>query len=162
MQAERIKILVGMGAGLLWAVGVLWLGQQVPVPIGLIQPVLLGALFAPGLVLIALIGRLAQRRFMDDAAVDGAGFAPGSGGEIDQRVLQNTLEQIALALCIWPLSGFVLGAGMPLVLGLAFAIARIAFWVGYRISPPLRAFGFAATFYPTILVAVLSLYALAT
>jgi len=67
--------------------------------------------------------------------------------------LTNTVEQLALALCIWPLAGFLLGAGTVLVLGLGFAIARVFFWVGYHLSPPLRGFGFAASFYPTIAAA---------
>ena len=157
MTGKRPTILMGMGAGALWAVGVVWLGNSLSVPIGLIQPVLLGAVFAPGLVLLAMIGRLAQRRFFDDRTIDGDAFAPGSAGDIDQRVLTNTLEQIVLALCLWPLAGFVLGVGLPLVLGLAFALARIAFWVGYHRSPPLRGFGFAASFYPTVLAALWTL-----
>ena len=157
----RAAILAGMAAGVAWAVGVVSVGRVVPVPIGLIQPVLLGAVFAPGLVLVAMIGRLAQRRFFDTVHRDGGAFAPGSGGDIDHRVLWNTAEQIVLALCIWPLAGFTLGAGVPLVLGLAFAVARLAFWWGYHLAPPLRAFGFAATFYPTVLAAVLTLYELA-
>ena len=160
MTGRRARILIGMAAGVIWAAGVLWMGTQVPVPIGFIQPVLLGAVFAPGLVLMAMIGRLAQRRFFDDAIIDGEPLT--GGAEIDRRVLQNTVEQIVLALCIWPLCGFFLGAGVPLVLGLAFAIARLAFWLGYHLSPPLRAFGFAATFYPTIGAALLTLWSLAT
>ncbi len=159
---KRYLILLGMLAGAVWAVLVLIAGTRVPIPIGFIQPVLIGAVFAPGVVLMAMIGRLAQRRFFDEAIIDGQPPVPGSGADIDQRVLQNTVEQIMLALCIWPLCGFFLGAGVPLVLGLSFAVARLLFWLGYHVSPPLRAFGFAATFYPTVLAMFWMLYALAT
>ena len=47
---------------------------------------------------------------------------------------------------------------MFLWLGVAFAVARLAFWAGYHMAPPLRAFGFAATFYPTVLVALWALW----
>lgn len=162
MSHTRMTILIGMAGGALWAVAVLIVGAQIPVPIGFIQPVLMGALFAPGVVLALMIARLALRRFMDPDVVDGDMFLPGTGGDLDQRVLQNTLEQIALALCIWPLVGFFLGAGTVLALGLGFALARLVFWAGYHLSPPLRSFGFAATFYPTVAAAVLVLYRLMT
>ena len=54
------------------------------------------------------------------------------------------------------------GPGVILCLGLGFAVARLAFWGGYHLSPPLRAFGFAATFYPTLLVAIWAGWRLAT
>ncbi len=51
------------------------------------------------------------------------------------------------------------GPGVVTCLGIGFAVARLAFWIGYHISPPLRAFGFAATFYPTIIALVWALIA---
>ncbi|MEM7073848.1 MAG: MAPEG family protein [Pseudomonadota bacterium] len=149
-MTDRACIGLGMAAGLIWAVVLLWAGRQISVPIGAIQPTLMGAVFAPGLVLVAMVGRIAQRRFFDATLIDGQAPRPGTAADIDARVLQNTLEQTVLALCIWPLVGFTLGAGVVLVLGLGFAVARLAFWVGYHRAPPLRAFGFAATFYPTV------------
>ncbi|MEO1139341.1 MAG: MAPEG family protein [Pseudomonadota bacterium] len=158
MRHKRGLIATGMVAGAVWAVALLWIGAQIPVPIAMIQPVLMGAVFAPGVVLILVIARLAQRRFFDDAGVDGQHLTGGAA--IDQKVLTNTVEQIVLALCIWPLVGFFVGAGTVLVLGVGFAIARVAFWVGYHLSPPLRAFGFAATFYPTVLAALWMVWSL--
>lgn len=155
---KRPKILVGMAAGLVWAVAVLWIGRQIPVPMAMMQPTLMGAAFCPGVVLVLMIGRLAQRRFFDDDTIDGQPLTGGAA--IDARVLQNTVEQVVLALCIWPLVGFFLGAGTVLALGIGFAVARVAFWVGYHVAPPLRAFGFAATFYPTVLAALWVLWRL--
>ncbi len=100
-----------------------------------------------------MIGRIAQRRFFDPALIDGANLPSGSPAEIDARVLQNTLEQAVLALCVWPALAMLLGqrgAGVVAALGLSFELARLLFWVGYRLSPALRALGFAATFYPTV------------
>lgn len=158
----RPVILAGMVGGVAWAIAVLMIGAHLSVPIGLIQPVLMGAVFAPGVVMIAMVGWIGLRRFSNDGIIDGGPLPPGSRAEIDQRVLTNTVEQIALALCIWPLAGFFLGAGTVLALGIGFAVARVLFWVGYHISPPLRGFGFAATFYPTIGAAFLVLYRLMT
>ena len=109
--------------------------------------------------MLALIGRLAQRRFFDDAIIDGQDFEPGSPAWIDQRVLANTTEQLVLALAIWPFVALSLGGAVVLVMGFAFGLARLAFWVGYHVSPPMRGFGFAATFYPTVVAAVWSVAA---
>ncbi|MCB1390990.1 MAG: MAPEG family protein, partial [Rhodobacteraceae bacterium] len=100
---------------------------------------------------------LAQRRFFDDAIIDGEPFRAGSGAEIDQRVLTNTTEQTALALALWPFAGWVLGWGLLPVLGLSFAVFRLLFWIGYHASPPLRGLGFAASFYPTLVAAIWAL-----
>ena len=87
----------------------------------------------------------------------------GSRAEVDQRVLVNTVEQLVLALCLWPPVAYLLsadGPGVVVALGVGFTIARLAFWIGYHLAPPLRGFGFAATFYPTVfatLYAVLQL-----
>jgi len=152
---RRGLILAGMGAGLAWGVGVIWLGvAAIELPVFSLLPSLAFAFLAPGLALAAMLGVLAARRFFDDTLIDGAPPAPGSPAEIDARVLQNTVEQLALALALWPPAAYLLtddGPGVAVALGLGFALARLAFWAGYHLSPPLRAFGFAATFYPTLL-----------
>ncbi|WP_299848519.1 MAPEG family protein [uncultured Roseovarius sp.] len=165
-MSKRASILIGMAIGLLWSAGMLWVAANfVTLPVFTLIPTIMTAFLAPGIVLLLMIGRLAQRRFFDHTIIDGAPFAPGSGAEIDQRVLTNTTEQLVLGLCIWPASAVILagaGPGVIVVLGLNFALARLLFWGGYHLSPPLRAFGFAASFYPTVLVAGWTLWALVT
>lgn len=146
-----------MAAGALWALAVVWGGQRINtgfLPLNIVMPL---AMIAPGLVFLAVIGRLAQRRFFDDDTIDGQDFAPGSPAWIDQRVLANTGEQALLALLLWPFVAFTMGGGVVVVMGVAFGVARLAFWIGYHRSPPARAFGFAATFYPTVLAMLWSL-----
>ena len=155
---RRPAIRLGIGLGGLWGVALVWAGTVwINIPIFSYLWTLALAFLFPGLVLAVMIGRLAQRRFFDDSIIDGQPFAPGSAADIDARVLQNTVEQLVLALALWPVTGYVLaidGPGVVLSLGIGFAIARLAFWIGYHISPPLRAFGFAATFYPTLIAVV--------
>lgn len=156
-MSKRPLILLGMALGALWAVAVVWGGRHMSigfVPLPMVAPF---ALAVPGLVLILLMGRLAQRRFFDDGLIDGADFEPGSPGWIDQRVLNNTMEQGVLALLTWPFTALTLGGNVVLTMGVAFGIARLAFWIGYHASPSLRAFGFAATFYPTVLATLWAL-----
>lgn len=156
---KRGRIAVGAAAGFVWAVGLLWIGGAlVTLPVFTLMPTIMTAFLAPGLVLVAMIGRLAQRRFHDDTIIDGQ--PPTGPAEIDRRVLTNTVEQLAAALCLWPAAAVLLGEAGPgviVTLGLGFAVTRLAFWAGYHLSPPLRAFGFAAGFYPTVLVALWAL-----
>lgn len=156
---QRRAIAIGMAAGAVWALALL-VGAAlfVRLPVFTLMPTIMVAFLAPGLVMAAMVGRLAQRRFFDDALIDG-GQAQGAA-EIDRRVLVNTTEQMVLALAIWPAAAVLLGKqgpGVIVVLGIGFALARVAFWVGYHKAPHLRAFGFAASFYPTVLVALWAL-----
>ena len=157
-MSKRALILMGMGAGAIWALAAVPLARMMA---GLVQmplPEALALSFLPvGLVLFLMIGRLAQRRFFDDQIIDGDAYQAGSAAEIDQRVLHNSVEQLVLKLALWPFIGMTLEAGPILLLGASFAVTRLLFWVGYHVSPPLRAFGFAAGFYPTITLLVLAL-----
>ncbi|MEQ9260399.1 MAG: MAPEG family protein [Roseovarius sp.] len=161
---KRKRIAFGMAAGLVWALGLLAVGGlAVQLPVFTLMPTIMVGFFAPGLVMLAMVGRIAQRRFFDDEIIDGGPL--GGAAETDQRVLRNTVEQLVLALAIWPAAAVMLGPqgpGVIVVLGAGFALARIAFWVGYHKAPSWRAFGFAATFYPTVLVALWALWAVAT
>ncbi|TMV07869.1 MAPEG family protein [Ruegeria sediminis] len=156
---KRAVILTGMAAGALWAFAVVGVPQQLDLPFLPLPMALPLAFLLPGLVMTAMVGRLAQRRFFDDAIIDGESFARGTAAEIDQRVLTNTAEQLVLALAIWPFAALTLGGGVAIALGLSFGLTRVLFWIGYHRSPPLRGFGFAATFYPTVLAALWSLTA---
>lgn len=157
MRGKRRIILFGMAAGVLWALAVLLGPVLLGIPYLPAPLALPGAFLAPGLVLAAMIGRLAARRFFDDALIDGADPAPGSPAWVDQRVLVNTLEQLALALAVWPFVALTLGGAAAIALGLSFAVMRLLFWAGYHMSPPLRSLGFAGTFYPTVLAGLWAL-----
>lgn len=158
MARKRRVILAGMTGGGLWGLALLWLGYRSTALDGTDPLAVLPAAMAPaGLVLVALIGSIARRRFFDDAIIDGEPPAEGSPAAIDRAVLTNTVEQVAAALCLWPALGLSLGAeggGVLMALGLGFGVSRALFWIGYHAAPPLRGFGFAAGFYPTVLAAL--------
>jgi len=161
---RRRAIAIGMAAGAVWALGLLVVAALfVRLPVFALMPTIMTAFLAPGLVMAAMVGRLARRRFFDDGIIDGG--PPAGPAEIDRRVLVNTTEQLVLALCVWPAAAVMLGAEGPgtiVVLGIGFALARIAFWAGCHRAPPLRAFGFAATFCPTVLVALWAVWRVVT
>ncbi|MGV6811646.1 MAG: MAPEG family protein [Brevirhabdus sp.] len=154
-MARRRAILLGISTAALWSVAVV---------VAALHPyfglpdqhrfsgIVFGYLIA-GTPLVIMIARVAQRRLFDDNAIGGEVFAPGSGGDIDGRVLRNTVEQLVLAMAIWPISTDMGHALSPIVLSIGFVIGRFAFWIGYHKSDAVRAFGFGASFYPTALIA---------
>jgi len=109
---------------------------------------------AVGSVLLAHAAVLAARRFLTPSLgialiLRRAGRATLISG------LYNRIEQGVLALCIWPAAVFRLVAQGPRVcvaLVLRFTVARGCFWFGYHHALMLRAFGFAASFYQTVMV----------
>ena len=106
------------------------------------------------LCLLAGVGAIANRRFFIPDAIGGG---PSPSIEIEQRYVENTLEQLVLAM----VAHLVLVVVVPddsiravAILVILFVIGRATFWLGYHISGPARAFGFATTFYPTVAVYV--------
>ena len=73
--------------------------------------------------------------------------------QINGRVVENTLQQFALFLvATMALSAKLTSVQMAIIpaAAIVFVIARIAFWIGYRIHPLYRACGMAATVYLNI------------
>lgn len=111
--------------------------------------------------LAATIAMLARHRFFSPADIDGSGLSEGTATAKQlQSVLQNTLEQVVLALSvhlIWAASlPWHWQAAIPAA-ALLFCIGRVLFWRGYAHGAPARALGFALTFYPSLLMLVLIL-----
>lgn len=101
----------------------------------------------------ACIGNVARLRFF--SADDIAGTASTKGTADVSRanaVLQNTLEQVVLALPVHVALAVLIPSSVPLIVALAtlFAIGRFLFWIGYAKGARSRAFGFALTFYPSV------------
>jgi hypothetical protein len=101
-----------------------------------------------------MVGAVAQRRFF--SAEDIGGSASGGGGAGIKRanaVLQNTLEQVVLAVASHAgLASVLPGRFLVVVPGLValFCVGRLLFWLGYRGGAGSRAFGFGLTFYPSM------------
>ena len=75
-------------------------------------------------------------------------------------MLQNTLEQCCLAFPVYVATAIVAPASflpvVPLAAGM-FLVGRALFFAGYAKGAPARAYGFALTFYPTVLLLVILL-----
>lgn len=115
------------------------------------------------LCLVAAIGRVANRRFFSAEDIGGAGSSTESAAVHESRaILQNTLEQVVLAIPIHLALALLLPADRMAVIAalvLLFVVGRIAFAAGYSRGGPGRAFGFGLTFYPSVaaLVAAIGL-----
>lgn len=109
--------------------------------------------------LAANIAMLARHRFFTPADIDGGGLSDStSTARILQSILQNTLEQVVLALSVH----LVWAATMPWrwqaaipAAAMLFFLGRALFWRGYARGAPARALGFALTFYPTVAMLVM-------
>jgi hypothetical protein len=104
--------------------------------------------------LAACIANVARLRFL--SATDIAGSAGATATErvrFAGAILQNTLEQVALAVPVH----LALACALPraseslVVLAALFCLGRVLFWRGYTAGAGGRALGFALTFYPTVM-----------
>lgn len=103
--------------------------------------------------LAATIGNVARLRFFSAADIAGSGSGSATAAVDRARaVLQNTLEQVVLAVPVHVALATLLASSVPLITAFAmlFAIGRLLFWAGYARGAAARAFGFALTFYPSV------------
>ncbi|MGZ8281550.1 MAG: MAPEG family protein [Allosphingosinicella sp.] len=101
------------------------------------------------LPLFAMIAAIGNARFLGEA-IDPTRGAEDKAMVINGRVAENTLQQFALFLAGSLALAATLPAGQVQAVGAAaiwFVVARTAFWIGYRIDPLYRAFGFSSTAY---------------
>ncbi|MDQ7069478.1 MAG: hypothetical protein Q9M48_01810 [Rhodobacterales bacterium] len=144
-MSEQAKFRVGLVLGLIWAVVLLWgAARFVKLPMFTVMPTIMTAFLAPGLVIVAMIGRVASRRLFDGEMVDGRLFEARSKGAIDQKVLTNTIEQLVAALCIWPAAAILLaGNGPGVIIWLWGLVLPLRGWrfgrgiIGHRRCGPL-------------------------
>jgi len=113
----------------------------------------------PALFLIASVARLARHRFFTPEDIDGGGGLSHDSKQalLLQTLLQNTLEQLLIAVVIYLAWAVMMPADWMSVVPLAaisFALGRVLFFAGYKGGAPSRALGFALTFYPSALMLI--------
>jgi hypothetical protein len=118
-------------------------------------------LFGPALCLAAAIGALGQHRFNDPVDIDAAvGPERTQRAAIMSAILQNTGEQTLLATLIYGAAAILLPSALTPALGYCaalFVVGRLLFAHGYEKGAGGRAAGFALTFYPTLMLAIMTL-----
>jgi len=165
MTGDQRRVAIGAVSGVLFIGMSVWLLQKVlPVPAAAIVGERLGYAAKwctlPGLLFFMMIVAVGNARFFSEA------IDPTLGKEsqrmiVDGRVADNTTQQ----LLIFVIAALALSASLPAeqltVIGAAaitFTIVRLAFWIGYRIRPVYRAFGFAGTAYLNLGLLVSAIY----
>ncbi|MGJ4908155.1 MAPEG family protein [Bradyrhizobium sp. HKCCYLS2033] len=153
---EQTQVAAGMAAAALIAIAAigvaLWRGDGPAEPAAERLAIALRLDLFVIVWLLAAIGNVARLRFF--SAQDIAGSATTVASDAVRRgnaILQNTLEQAALAVTVHLGLAATLPHPAPLLLTLVilFGLGRLLFWLGYAWGAAGRAFGFALTFYPT-------------
>jgi hypothetical protein len=163
MDRTQRGVLVGMASALLVAVAIFILavifagpGFASRVSLDFRVELLAASVLAPALSLFVCIARLAKHRFFTPADINGSALTDGTErAKLLQALLQNTLEQAALAVPVYLSCSFVCPArflGMIPAAAAMFLAGRLAFFAGYANGAPARAFGFGFTFYPTVIL----------
>lgn len=103
--------------------------------------------------LAAAIGNVARLRFFSRDDIAGSGAGAGSQPVREAvAILQNTAEQVVLAVLTHLALAAILGRPTAMLVALAalFCAGRALFWAGYGRGAGGRALGFALTFYPSV------------
>lgn len=114
------------------------------------------ALLLPATAMFVAIARMAKHRFFTPADIDGSASSAGTErARLLQSLLQNTTEQLALAvpvyLCALLSQHDTIRSAVP-ACACAFLLGRVLFFATYGRGAAARSFGFALTFYPTVLL----------
>lgn len=160
-QSQR-GVIRGMASGLVLAAAAIALPVYAMHPFGASlaeRASLLALCLLPPVATLAIsIARLAKHRFFTPADIDGSALTEGSDrARLLQALLQNTLEQVALAVPVYVAWAMLAPAWMLGALAAAsglFLLARLLFYTRYRSGAAARSLGFALTFYPTVLLLV--------
>jgi hypothetical protein len=109
----------------------------------------------PVTTLFLAIFNMVLFRIHSPADIDAGLAEPSELARVYQSIIQNTLEQTALAIPIYTVAGVILPASRLIVIlfvAILFFIGRIAFFLGYSHSAPGRSIGFTLTVIPTLLL----------
>ncbi len=166
LSEKQKSVVVGALAGLVGVIAIIALSGAVSVPLLEISSIedrlslLAACLASPTICLTVAIGRMANHRFTSSADIDSAaGGEPTPKARILSAILQNTAEQTLLAGLVYTIAAIQLPASLTDAIGysaVAFLIGRVLFTLGYQGGARRRAAGFALTFYPTIMLGLMT------
>lgn len=106
------------------------------------------------LPLVFAIGSVGNARFSSEA-IDPTAGKEGPAMIVNCRVVDNTVQQFLLfGVASLAVAAGARGDQLSIVAAAAitFVIARLTFWIGYRIRPLYRAAGFSSTFYLNLIL----------
>ena len=169
MTGDQRKVLIGAVSGILSMALAMWLLTMALPDAN--APALAGRLaYAPvanagaAVILFVMLAAVGNGRFLSEA------IDPTLGKEtprivIDGHVADNTTQQFL----VFAAATLGLAANLPeddlnvvAAAAITFVVARTLFWIGYRVHPLYRAFGFSATAYLNLGLLVAAMYLAAT
>jgi len=166
MTKDQKTVAIGASSGIISMIALVWLlSEAIPTPVIADAPGDRLAYALPWAVLavlpfFAMIIAVGNARFLSEA------IDPTAGKEdetmvVNGRVAENTLQQYVCFLAAMLALATLLPADklsfVPAV-AITFFIARIVFWIGYRIHPLYRAPGFSSTAYMNIFMFIAVLW----
>ena len=166
---EQKQVAAGMAAAALIAIAAigitLWQGGGGAQPVGERLAAALRLELFVIVWLLASIGNVARLRFF--SAQDIAGSATTTASQTVRQgnaILQNTLEQVVLAVAVHLALAATLPRPEALITALVvlFGAGRLFFWLGYARGAAGRAFGFALTFYPSAFSLIVGFFLILT
>ncbi|UTF58885.1 hypothetical protein [Gilvimarinus sp. DA14] len=170
MRKEQIIVAIGAASGVVVMALSIWiLTNTLPIPeiTGSFEERIAFALHAnvvaiiPFFIMLITVG---NSRFLSEA-IDPTRGAESSKMIIDGNVAENTLQQnFVFAIATLSLSTVVPLGYLQIIWAcvIVFVVARLIFWLGYRINPLYRAPGMSATAYMNLGIILYLLYFLAT
>ena len=168
LTPQQKDVRVGMIAGAVFCVVWVWTGHafmDIDLPLWVttgdrMAYVAKCEIFA-ALPLLLGVMVVAGQRFFSDQAIEGQTEGLADAITINLRYIQNSLEQLVLLVMTHMAYAATAGSGdmkiIPILVSL-FIVGRVCFWLGYHQSPLSRAFGFAVTFYPSVVMMGLTLW----
>lgn len=166
MTQDQKIVAIGALSGLVGMVALVWLLSTLIPPPVIADTAADRLSFAlrwavPGaLLFFVMVAAVSNARFKSDA-IDPTIGKENARMVVDGRVADNTLQQFVLFLV------GMLGLALTLPLerlsivaavSITFVVMRIAFWIGYRIKPVYRAFGFSSTAYMNLSMLIATLW----
>jgi uncharacterized membrane protein YecN with MAPEG domain len=121
--------------------------------------------FFAALMLLFGVMLVGGQRYFSDKAIEGQTEGLAGAITINLRYIQNTLEQLVLLVITHMAFAATADSGemkiIPILVSL-FIVGRICFWIGYHQNALSRSFGFAVTFYPTLVMMIITLWRMGT
>ncbi len=155
MTKDQRTVAIGAATGVVAMVLVVWLLSRVlPVPAiedtaAARMALALRWLVPPATLLFAMLAAIGNARFLSEA-IDPTLSKEDQSMVVNGRVADNTLQQFVIfAVGILALATVLPRHWLSVIPAVAvtFVIARLVFWIGYRIHPLYRAPGFSSTAY---------------
>jgi len=166
MTRDQKAVAIGASSGIAAMVLLVWgLSRLIPAP-AIADTAGDRIAFALRWAVLAVMPFLAMVIAVGNARFKSEAIDPTLGKEsqqmmVDGRVADNTLQQFLLFL----VGSMGLATVLPIerlsivaAAAVTFVIVRTAFWVGYRIKPVYRAFGFSSTVYLNIGMLIATLW----